>query len=157
MFHAPNVLTILFGTETGNASVLADRAFFAATSAGIATRLADMATYNTFRIATERDILIITSTHGEGNPPQTASDFFDFLDETDVSLRNVRYGVLALGDSGYEDFCEAGKRLDRRLTELGATRLTPRQDIDVGEMKSAREWIDDFVRIVATSAATTRS
>jgi hypothetical protein len=110
-----------------------------------------------FRIATERDTLNITSTHGEGDPPQTASDFFDFLDETDVSLRNVRYGMLALGDSGYENFCEAGKRLDRRLAELGATRLTPRKDVDVGEMKSAREWVDDFVRIVATSAAATRA
>lgn len=157
MFHSPNVLTILFGTETGNASVLADNAFFAATSAGIPTRVADMATYNTFRFASERDMLIITSTHGEGDPPQTASDFFDFLDETDVSLGSVRYAVLALGDSGYEDFCEAGKHLDRRFAERGATRLTPRKDIDVGEMKLAREWIDDFVQIVAATEATTRA
>jgi sulfite reductase alpha subunit-like flavoprotein len=83
MFHSPNVLTILFGTETGNASVLTDSAFFAATSTGIPTRVADMATYNTFRIATERDMLIVTSTHGEGDPPRTASDFVDFLEETE--------------------------------------------------------------------------
>jgi sulfite reductase (NADPH) flavoprotein alpha-component len=157
MFHSPNVLTILFGTETGNASVLTDSAFFAATSTGIPTRVADMATYNTFRIATERDMLIVTSTHGEGDPPQTASDFVDFLEETEISLGHIRYAVLALGDSGYEDFCEAGKRLDRRFAELGATRLTPRKDIDVGELKLAREWIDDFVQIVATSVATTRA
>lgn len=139
-------LTILFATETGHAADLAEAAAAAGVAMGAAVRLRDMATYNTSRIASERDILAITSTHGEGDPPYTALEFFEFLDETSVELSGVRFAVLALGDSGYDDFCGAGKRLDRRLEGLGATRFAPRRDIDVGEMKAAREWIGALVR-----------
>ena len=143
---AARPLTILFATETGNAAALAGKAAANVLAMGAAVRLRDMATYNTTRIGSERDLLVITSTHGEGDPPQAAADFFEFLDMTSVDLCFVRFAVLALGDSGYEDFCEAGKRLDRRLATLGAGRLAPRRDIDVGEMRAAREWLDVMVR-----------
>jgi sulfite reductase (NADPH) flavoprotein alpha-component len=143
---AERPLTILFATETGNAAALAERAAAKALAMGAAVRLRDMATYNTTRIESERNLLVITSTHGDGDPPQTAVDFFEFFDEATIDLCFVRFAVLALGDSGYEDFCEAGKRLDRRLAALGATRLAQRRDIDVGEMKAARAWLDVTVR-----------
>lgn len=138
-------LTILYATETGNAWTLAERAAGVAAELGVPVRLADMATYNTATFEREQDLLVITSTHGEGDPPYTALDFFDDLDEADVDLSGVRFAVLALGDSGYDMFCEAGRRLDRRLAELGATPLSPRLDIDVDDVKRARESVGDVV------------
>ena len=152
MFYSPCPLTILFATETGTAAALADWALATANRMGVPARLGDMATYNTFRLSSERTLLLIAATHGEGEPPQTASDFFDFLDETDIALTGIRFGVLALGDSGYDHFCAAGKRLDRRLEELGATRVAPRRDIDVGERASARDWLADFIATTAAAA-----
>jgi sulfite reductase (NADPH) flavoprotein alpha-component len=143
---AARPLTILFASETGNAAALAERAAAHALAIGAAVRLRDMATYNTSRLEHEHDIVAISSTHGEGDPPETAIDFFEFLDEAKLDLRPVRFAVLALGDSGYSDFCEAGKRLDSRLEAMGAIRFAPRQDIDVGEMKAARAWLSVVVQ-----------
>jgi sulfite reductase (NADPH) flavoprotein alpha-component len=149
MFHAPATLTILFGTETGMGAALADWAVNAAACRNLHARAIDMATYNTFRLPEERDLLLICSTHGEGDPPETAKDFFDFLAETEARLPDLRFAVLALGDSGYDEFCAAGKFLDRRFEELGATRLAPRQDMDVGERSRARDWIAALLDAVA--------
>lgn len=146
-------LTILFATETGTAAALAEDAAAIGIAAGAAVRLRDMATYNTTRLGGECDILAIASTHGEGDPPQTAIDFFEFLDETSVDLGGVRFAILALGDSGYEHFCAAGKRLDQRLAALGATRLAERFDADVDEIRAAREWLRRMVRTFIDTAA----
>lgn len=148
MFHSPNSLTILFATETGNASALAEWASKYAETHGLRARLADMATYNTTRFTSERDLLVIASTHGEGEPPYTASDFFEFLDQSTDQLVGLRFAVLALGDSGYDDFCQAGKRIDSRLEALGATRLVPRRDSDIGEKKQDHEWLAAAVEIL---------
>lgn len=142
-------LTVLFATETGNAMVLAEKAVAAAAALGVPARLADMATYNTTKLARERDLLVISSTHGEGDPPYTAIDFFEFLDEASADLSHLRFAVLALGDSGYDRFCEAGRHLDRRLEGLGARRLADRRDVDVDEMKAAREWVGSLVGLFA--------
>lgn len=144
-------LTVLFATETGNAMVLAEKAVAAAAALGVLARLADMATYNTTRLERERDVLVISSTHGEGDPPFTAIDFFEYLDEACADLSRLRYAVLALGDSGYDHFCEAGRRLDCRFAGLGARRLAARRDVDVDEMKAAREWVASLVGLFATS------
>lgn len=138
---AVRTLTILYATETGNACELAERAAAIAAEFGLPALLVDMATYNEYHLGREQDLLVIASTHGEGDPPFTAQDFFEYLDAADVDLSNVRFAVLALGDSGYERFCEAGKRLDRRLLELGATRLSTRLDVDVEGIKRARQWL----------------
>jgi sulfite reductase (NADPH) flavoprotein alpha-component len=127
---AERPLTILFATQTVNAAALAERAAAAALM-GAAVRLRDMA-------PTTRPGSGVngspgdTSTHGDGAPPPTAVDFFEFLDKATIDLCFVRSAVLALGDSGDADFCEVGKRLDRRLSELGAIRPTQRRDIDKG-------------------------
>src|SRR3546814_17333141 len=91
-----------------------------------------------------QDLLVIVSTYGEGDPPRPATGFFEFVEGRKApKLDGVRFAVLALGDSTYEYYCEAGKRLDRRLEEMGATRLAPRVDCDVEYEEPAAGWCED--------------
>ena len=83
--------------------------------------------YDTTNIAQLEDLFIITSTHGEGEPPDNAWDFFEFLEDDNApNLNHVRYSVLALGDQTYEFFCQAGKDVDALLENLGAERICKR-------------------------------
>ncbi|HEY9579046.1 MAG TPA: assimilatory sulfite reductase (NADPH) flavoprotein subunit [Rhizorhapis sp.] len=134
-------LTIVYGSETGNSTELARALSEAATAKGLTANLADMADYKVRQLGQEQDLLVIVSTYGEGDPPQPATGFFEFVEGRKApKLDGVRFAVLALGDSTYEYYCEAGKRLDRRLEELGATRLAPRVDCDVDYEEPAEGW-----------------
>jgi len=143
-------LTILYGTETGNGRSLAKDFAEAAAKRGLAPKVADMADYKVRSLKDEQDLLIIVSTHGEGDPPESARPFFEFVEGARApKLTRVRYSVLALGDSTYEFYCEAGKRLDRRLQELGAGRLNDRVDCDVDYDEPAAEWSEAVVEKLA--------
>ena len=143
-------LTVLYGSETGNSAALARSAAAEAKTLGLDAAVVDMGAYKLRRLKEEQDVLIIASTYGEGDPPQPASDFFEFVEGRKApSLAGVRFGVLALGDSTYEKFCEAGKRLDRRFEELGATRLLTRVDCDVDYDDPAATWIADALALLA--------
>ncbi len=143
---ATRTLTILFGSETGNCSEIATAAADAARAAGLNPNVADMAQYKTQRLRSEQDLLVITSTHGEGDPPQSAKPFFEFLESRKApKLPDLRYAVLALGDSTYEQYCGAGQWLDKKLSELGATALEDRVDCDVDYDESAAVWIYKIV------------
>ncbi len=136
-------LTILYGTETGNSAELAQTLATMASAKGLTADAIDMANYKPRQLGQVQDLLIIVSTYGEGDPPQPATGFFEFLEGRKApALDTMRFAVLALGDSSYELYCEAGKRLDRRLEELGATRLVPRIDCDVDYEEPAAAWAD---------------
>lgn len=140
---APPVVTILYGSETGNSTGIARNLAERLRQGGLEARLSDMDAYKTRQLKDERFLLVIASTHGEGDPPQSALNFFELIEGRKApKLPDLKYSVLALGDSTYEKFCEAGKRLDRRLEELGATRLAPRIDCDVDFDAPAAQWID---------------
>ncbi len=148
-------LTILFGTETGNGRDLAKTLATAATGRGLSPKLVEMAAYNVRQIRDEQDILVVCSTHGEGDPPEPAISFFEFLEGPRApKLDGVRYSVLALGDSTYEKYCEAGKRLDRRLEELGAKRLSPQVDCDTDYDEPAAAWAETVVAELAADLGT---
>lgn len=135
-------LTIIYGTETGNAAELARTLKAAVNARSMDCIAVDMADYKTRQLAQEQDLLIIVSTYGEGDPPQPATGFFEFLEGRKAPrLEGIRFAVLALGDPTYEYFCQAGKRLDRRLEELGAARLAPRVECDVDYEERAEQWI----------------
>lgn len=152
---ATRLLTVLFGSETGNSKGLAKSLVEAAKAKGIEARLADMADYKTRGLKDEQDLLVITSTHGEGDPPQTALGFFEFLEGRKApKLPQLRFAVLALGDSTYEHYCGAGKRIDQRLEELGAQRLADRVDCDVDYEDAAADWIATAVSKLAPSVST---
>lgn len=134
-------LTILYATETGNGRALAKDFAALAAQRGLAPRIADVADYKVRTLKDEQDVLIIASTHGEGDPPESAKPFFEFVEGPRApKLAGVRFSVLALGDSTYEQYCEAGKRLDRRFEELGAERLHERVDCDVDYDEPAASW-----------------
>jgi sulfite reductase (NADPH) flavoprotein alpha-component len=155
---ATRLLTVLFASETGNSKALAKTLVERAKANGIEARLADMADYKTRGLKDEQDMLVITSTHGEGDAPQTAVGFFEFLEGRKApKLPQLRYAVLALGDSTYERYCEAGKRIDRRLEELGAQRLSDRVDCDVDYEDAAEAWIAAVVANLAPSAQPAQS
>src|SRR5690348_11486553 len=84
--------------------------------------------------------LAIMSTHGDGEPPVAAQKFYDFVHQNELKLSKLKYGVLALGDSGYPLFCKAGEDLDIRLNTLGGTRLVPLQKCDIDYDVDAEEW-----------------
>jgi sulfite reductase (NADPH) flavoprotein alpha-component len=143
-------LTILYGTETGNSRALAKTLATEAGERGLATKLADLSDYKVRHLKDEQDILFLVSTYGEGDPPQPAVGFFEFLEGPRAPrLEGVRYSVLALGDSTYEKYCEAGKRIDRRLEELGATRFADRVDCDVDYEELAAEWSGKLIELLA--------
>jgi sulfite reductase (NADPH) flavoprotein alpha-component len=143
-------LTILCGSETGNSAELAGVLRDAFRKKGVEPALADMASYKVRKLKDEQDLIIITSTHGEGDPPLSGMGFFEFVEGRKApKLPDLKYAVLALGDSTYEFFCGAGKRLDERLAELGATRLSDRVDCDVDYEEPAAAWMEAMLGAVA--------
>lgn len=150
------ILTVLYGSETGTGAVMAEQITAEAVALGIGARAVDMAAYRLADLKQEQDLLCIASTHGEGEPPQPALGFFEFIDGRKAPrLDGLRFAVLALGDSTYEFFCGAGKRLDERLAALGAQRLADRIDCDVDQLPAGRNWAKDLLgRLAATEAAT---
>jgi sulfite reductase (NADPH) flavoprotein alpha-component len=145
-------LTILYGTETGNSTEVAKALAAAARGRDLSPSIFDMADYKTRQLKDEQDLLIVTSTYGEGDPPQPAADFFEFVEGRKAPrLERVRYAVLALGDSTYERYCEAGKRLDRRFEQLGAFRLHPRVDCDIDYEEPASAWTETLLSKLAVN------
>jgi sulfite reductase (NADPH) flavoprotein alpha-component len=143
---ATRTLTVLYGSETGHSTAVAASLAERAKLQGLSAQLFDMAAFKPRQLKELQDVLIVVSTYGEGDPPQPAVRFFEFVEGRKApKLPDVRFAVLALGDSTYEHYCEAGKRLDRRFEELGATRLKPRVDCDVDYDEPAEAWIADVL------------
>ncbi|MGN6548346.1 MAG: assimilatory sulfite reductase (NADPH) flavoprotein subunit [Pararhizobium sp.] len=150
---ATRTLTILYGSETGNGADLARQIEARATALGLPAVAGDMGSYKPRKLKDEQDILIVTSTHGEGEPPEPAAGFFEFvLGKKAPKLDGVRFAVLGLGDSTYEFFCGAAKKLDERFAELGATRLSPRVDCDVDYEEPASAWVEEVLADLARQA-----
>ena len=136
-------LTILFGTESGNAEALAMRARKSAAKLGFAVKLADMADTTPAQMAEVPNLLLIASTWGEGDPPQRAVDFYEALMADDAPrFEKTRFAVLALGDRAYAQYCEIGRRIDERMASLGGARVVDRIECDLDFEVPASTWID---------------
>jgi sulfite reductase (NADPH) flavoprotein alpha-component len=139
----PEPLLVLFGSQTGTAEGLAKKLAKEAQSRGFAPTILPLNDFEQANIAAGGKAVIISSTWGEGEPPDNAVNFWNWLNsETAPRLENLRYSVLGLGDKNYSDFCGASKKFDARLESLGAKRLTPRGECDVDFEPAAKTWID---------------
>ena len=133
-------LTVLYGTESGNSENLADLTVKAAKSKGYKAEAVNMADVKVAKLKDIQNLFVIVSTWGEGDPPETATDFYEaFMGEQAPKLPNTRYSVLGLGDTSYEQFCKMGIDFDARLEGLGAKRIYNRVDCDV-------DYDDDFAK-----------
>jgi len=141
--HALKPLTILFGSQTGTAESLAKRAAKEAGKRGFAATVMDMAAFTVAQLAQEKNILVIASTHGDGEPPDNAKALHAALAAADaVRLGNLRFSVCALGDTNYLQFCQCGKDFDAHLEKLGATRIAPRADCDLDYEEKFAVWLN---------------
>lgn len=135
-------VTILYGSQTGNAKGLANKTGKQLEGNGFKVTISSMSDFKANNIKKVQNLLIIVSTHGEGDPPDNALSFHEFLHSKRApKLDDLHFSVLALGDSSYEFFCQTGKEFDSRLEELGGTRLYPRFDCDVDYDEPASEWL----------------
>ncbi len=135
-------LAIFFGTQTGTAEKLAKRVSKEAGKHGFAPTIHDLAKYPFNQLASEQNVLVLTSTYGDGEPPDTAKSFWEALAaDTAPKLATMRYSVLALGDTNYARFCQFGKDVDMRLETLGAKRIQPRTDCDVDYEEPFAKWL----------------
>lgn len=139
-------VTILYGSQTGNAHRLAEKAGKALSDKGLKPTVISMSDFKPNSLKKVKNLLIIASTHGEGEPPDNALSFHEFLHgKRAPKLDDLHFSVLALGDSSYEFFCQTGKEFDIRLAELGGTRLYPRFDCDLDFEEPSSEWLQGVI------------
>lgn len=139
-------LTILYGSETGNSKTQAEKLAEKASFKNIAATVYSMYDYNYKKLKDEENVAIVVSTHGEGDPPDMADDFYKFITgKRAPKLPNLNYSVLALGDKSYKYFCKTGEDIDAACKSAGAFRLAPLVKCDVDYEESAEIWMNNFL------------
>ncbi len=150
------VINILYGTQTGNSESVANDAASMAKQHGLAPSVQSMDDITLEQLAQMEYVLIITSTYGEGEMPDNAQMLWDAISANDAPrMEQMKYSVLALGDTSYDKFCQAGIDWDHRLEDLGATRLFDRIDCDVDFEEPAENWMSEVIPMMADGADTT--
>lgn len=140
-------VTVLYGSQTGNAQGLAENAGKQLEQSGFQVTVSSMSDFKPNQLKKVNNLLIVVSTHGEGEPPDNALSFHEFLHGRRApKLEDLSFSVLALGDSSYEFFCQTGKEFDQRLEELGGKRISPRVDCDLDYDEPAAEWLEGVLK-----------
>jgi sulfite reductase (NADPH) flavoprotein alpha-component len=136
-------LTVLFGSQTGNGEGVAKLVAEKAQARGINATIKDMGSYKISDLKKEKLMMLIVSTHGEGDPPDTVEDLHEALySKRAPKLPDLKYTVLSLGDTSYEFFCKIGVDFDTRFKELGAAAIVDRVDCDIDFDDDAEGWMD---------------
>ncbi|HKB90560.1 MAG TPA: sulfite reductase subunit alpha [Opitutaceae bacterium] len=151
-------LTILWGSQTGTAENLAKRTAKEAGKRGFAPTVVDMAQFDVSRLSQEKNVLVITSTYGDGEPPDNAKALWDALGAvTAPRCESLRFSVLALGDTNYEKFCQCGKDFDVRLEKAGGTRVVARMDCELEYEANFMSWLDSVLPVLSAGEAPTQT
>jgi sulfite reductase (NADPH) flavoprotein alpha-component len=135
-------LTVLYGTESGNSEELAALTVKSAKKRGFKATMKNMSEISPDALTKVENLLVIVSTWGEGDPPESAVGFYNDLMTGDRKFPKLRFSVCALGDTSYEQFCKIGKDVDARLEALGGSRIAPRQDCDVEFEEPYNTWVE---------------
>ena len=152
---ASREVTVLYGSQTGNSSGLSKKLAKKLEEQGLQVTLSAMGDFKPNGLKKIENLLIVVSTHGEGEPPDNAIPLHEFLNSKRApKLDGLKYSVLALGDTSYEFFCQTGKDFDQRLQELGGTPIVPRVDCDVDFDEAAAEWMNDVLASLSSTPAT---
>jgi sulfite reductase (NADPH) flavoprotein alpha-component len=152
-------LTILFGSQTGTSEGLAKKAAKEAGKRGFAAAVVDMAQTDTSKLAAEKNVLVIVSTYGDGEPPDTAKALHTALAASatnslaDRPFSALRFSVCALGDTNYAQFCRCGTDFDTFLARLGGERVAPRVDCDLEYEEKFTAWLNTALSALAAPAA----
>ncbi|MGU5690537.1 assimilatory sulfite reductase (NADPH) flavoprotein subunit [Aeromonas caviae] len=145
-------LTILYGSQTGNAKGVASAIKAQAEARSLPVTLTSMADYKPKQLKKESHLLVVVSTYGEGEPPESAVDLFEQLKKGKVGkLEGLKFAVLGLGDSSYEFFCQTGKDFDGFLAKAGAERIHELASLDVDYQDAAKAWGEQAVAAVAAT------
>ncbi len=148
-------VTVLYGSQTGNSSGLSKKLAKKLEEQGLQVTLSSMGDFKPNGLKKIENLLIVVSTHGEGEPPDNAIPLHEFLNSKRApKLDGLKYSVLALGDTSYEFFCQTGKDFDQRLQELGGTPIVPRVDCDVDFDEAAAEWMNNVLATLSSTPAT---
>ena len=150
----PLRVAVISASQTGNARKVAAELQQRLAAAGVNAVHAAAADYKPKNIAGEQLVLFVTSTQGEGEPPEEALSLYKLLSGKKApKLSGLKFAVLGLGDSSYPMFCGAGKSFDELLAKLGGERLLERQDCDLEYQAEAAAWLDKIVPLVGSLAA----
>ncbi|MFO1488028.1 MAG: sulfite reductase subunit alpha [Verrucomicrobiota bacterium] len=147
-------LMILFGSQTGTSEKLARQIAKEAKARGCSARVVDAAAHTSVDWKSEQNLFVVTSTYGDGDLPDNAQAFWDWLkSDAPGSLAHLSFSVLALGDTNYEQFCAAGKKIDARLEALGAKRIHPRADCELDYEAKAKEWMSAALAVITENSS----
>ena len=150
----PLRVAVISASQTGNARKVAAELQQRLAAASVNAVHAAAADYKPKNIAGEQLVLLVTSTQGEGEPPEEALSLYKLLSGKKApKLSGIKFAVLGLGDSSYPMFCGAGKSFDELLAKLGGERLLERQDCDLEYQAEAAAWLDKIVPLVGSLAA----
>ncbi len=139
-------LTVLYGSQTGNGAEVAAALVDSANAKGYTAEAISLADYKPSNLKRESLLSLVISTHGEGDPPDDAEIFHEFLLSNKApNLKHLKYSVLALGDSSYVNFCQTGREFDARLSELGAERFEALLECDLDYDEFASAWTKRIV------------
>jgi len=147
-------LTIVFASESGNSEKLAGDLARQARKLGFKPQVVDMAELELSDLASAKRLVVIAATWGEGEPPARAARVYgELMGESAPRLDGVEYGVLALGDTAYAEFCVIGRQIDARLAALGGKRVIDRVDCDLDFEAPASRWIGDALKVMTPAGA----